>query len=408
MPKSLVKVQPNTVPPKRRAEHVTVPALTSIRLVKPAERKMRMYSASRLEDLATCPTYGLVHNKRRYATQARAMALDAGGVMHQVFAATRIWQLLNQQRLPDHARVTAERVFGLERWNECAPDKGKFQPLSRKTTDDAMRDDLLTLCFAILHSSGYYDDPDDEIRTIANMELATLRYIDDRLPSMTNWPIYVADERDPHSLVGVEQVFDVALVYADGKTLRYIGTIDGLVRSIGHNRVFLDENKTAARLDDAWRLSFDMRAQITGYMACTTALFNVSVLDARIHGLRFKIYNKHEDSAVLEVKRTPEALIKWGQDVRWAAETLDEPYNTSEIGSEDASESAPDFENAPRFTHSCNRYFRPCSLITFCADTAQGRREQWEQMVPAPPSPSVRAVLEMQQKMQQKKDGNRG
>ena len=32
---------------------------------------------------------------------------------------------------------------------------------------------------------------------------------------MDNWPIYVEDEGNPQSLVGIEQVFDVVLTYED-------------------------------------------------------------------------------------------------------------------------------------------------------------------------------------------------
>jgi hypothetical protein len=36
---------------------------------------------------------------------------------------------------------------------------------------------------------------------------------------------------------------------------------------------------------------------------------------------------------------------------------------------------------APKHTHSCNRYFRPCSMIPFCASDEQEQRDILEQMV---------------------------
>jgi hypothetical protein len=38
--------------------------------------------------------------------------------------------------------------------------------------------------------------------------------------------------------------------------------------------------------------------------------------------------------------------------------------------------------NAPKFTHSCNRYFRPCSLIPFCSSDDEEQRLALAEMVP--------------------------
>jgi hypothetical protein len=37
-------------------------------------------------------------------------------------------------------------------------------------------------------------------------------------------------------------------------------------------------------------------------------------------------------------------------------------------------------EKAPLFTHSCNRYFRPCSLIPFCSSDEETQRDLLENM----------------------------
>jgi len=298
--------------------------------------------------------------------------------MHEVFSAIRLWQLHLLMDLPEHAAYNAARLFPpdpitkQDRWAEALEE-------ALNNSDDH-RSSLMSLCYAILHSSGYYDEPDDQIRTMSNMEVATIHYIDQLLPYFDNWPIYVSDEADPTKLVGVEQVFDVVLHFADGKRIRFIGTIDGCCVSQRHGRPYLDENKTAVRLDDGWRRSFEIAHQVTGYCAASTAVFGFPVLDARIHGLKLKITNRGDDYVTMEVQRNSDFISHWGQWVRWTVEQ-DELIDG-------------DWERAPRFTHSCNRYFRACVLIPFCGDTPEGRRDQWNDMVPIEPSPSEKAVME--------------
>ncbi len=300
------------------------------------------------------------------------MALEAGETMHEVFAAVRIWQLEHIQKLPRHARATADRIFGKDRWQRML---AAIDP----TQDERVR--LQQLCFASLHTSGYEDDPNDKVRTISHMELASINYVDEQLHKMDSWPIWVADKKKPNAPVGIEQVFDCVLEYADGKLIRFIGTVDGLVVDIyREERLTLDENKTAARMDDAWKFSFDMTHQITGYLACASAIFGLPVRHARVTGLKVQPTGRGEDLHVMVVSRTNDSVLHWS---RWVRHTVDlaELY-------------AGDFENAPRYTHSCNRYFRPCSLIPFCTDSAEGRIIQWGEMVAPDGSPSERSIAE--------------
>lgn len=332
---------------------------------------MRPYSQSRLTDLNQCPIYGVVHIQRKYATTGRAMALEAGGTMHEVFSAVRLWQLWRKQGLTKHADYNGQRLFGQERWADA------FKSAQKIKGDD--RDQLLDLAYHILHSSEWYDDPNDNARTMANMEIASLRYIDRRLATMDSWPIFVEDKKRIDSRVGIEQVFDCILEYEDSTRIRFIGTIDGLIYSEHFKKWFLDENKTATRLDEGWRMSFEMSHQITGYCACSTTVFGFPVFDAHVFGIKIKPSGR-EDSDDFTVKRTPDSILHWAAWV-WHTVKLFERY-------------ANDFESAPRFTHSCNRYFRPCHMIPFCSDTPEGRQQQWEEMVPQEPSPSERAVME--------------
>lgn len=303
------------------------------------------------------------------------MALEAGELMHKVFAAVRLWQMMRKQDLHDHADVTALRIFGQDLWDTCLEKSRAYKN----------RDELLALCFAVLHNSNWQDDPKDNIRTMSNMETATIEYVDQRMKAMDQFPIWVEDEKNYNSRVGVEQVFDVVLTYEDNYELRYIGTVDGLVVDLDRGSMpTLEDNKTASRIDSAFLNALFMKYQFTGYMACSTAVFGIEVFEGRVIGVKIKRGNTGENYVSEPITRDYDAISKWGQDVRWFAQNLYEPFGDD------------GYEDAPRFTHSCNRYFRPCALIPFCSDTPEGRKAAFEsEMVPITPSPSERAVLDV-------------
>lgn len=238
----------------------------------------------------------------------------------------------------------------------------------------------MVLAFEMLHSSGFQNDIDDPVRTLDNMELASIQYIDEVLPGMDNWPIYVADDRNPQCYVGIENVFDVVLTFDDSKQFRYIGTLDALTLNVvKDNEPTLEDNKTAARLDKGWKASFELSHQVTGYLACASALLGFDIRRSRILGLKIKPTNRGEDVwPVYPPRRTAEDFQRWAF---WFRHTADQYEFYKDH-----------YEYAPRYTHSCNRYFRPCALLPFCGDTYEGRLEQWDQMVAAKPSPSERAV----------------
>jgi hypothetical protein len=114
------------------------------------------------------------------------MALEAGEVMHQVFATTRIWQLYNVDGKKEHALIRGQTIFGYTRWNDCMDHVKGLEHRGEE------REHLLELCFAILNSTGWKDDPNDPTRTMQNMQLSTIAYVDHSLPKMENWPIYVS------------------------------------------------------------------------------------------------------------------------------------------------------------------------------------------------------------------------
>jgi hypothetical protein len=299
------------------------------------------------------------------------MALEAGEAMHQFFAAMRCWQLAKLQGLPDHAREAGERIFGEARWKDVWKSV-------KKTHGDM--DQIGSIVVNILRSSGYYDDPKDQTRTLSNMETAAMVYARETYPYLYAWPIWVADDKSPLKPIGIEQVFDCVLEYTDGKRVRFIGTLDGILRNTSRDmRITMADNKTASRMDKGWVEAHKTRHQFTGYMACGMAVFGVEMWHGRVYGCRLKPAYRGEDVHIEPITRTKEDISHWANWVRRQVEIFEEYQH--------------DYENAERRTHSCNRYFRPCALIPFCADSAEGRRQQWDQMIDMVPSPSERAVI---------------
>lgn len=357
--------------------------IVSITPTTAAQKLLHPFSNSRLTNINTCPTYGAVSAQRQYETTARSMALEAGALMHEVFAALRIWQLHRVQQLPQHALSTATRLFGKPKqersYYDQTFDSNRWRKCWNKADDQKNdRESMMVLAFEMLRSSGWEDSPEDKIRTVGNMEMACIVYIDTILPTLSNFPIYVQDKKNPNSVVGIENTFDVVLTYDDGKQFRFIGTFDGLTYNNAKGFSTLEDNKTASRLDAGWKASFQLSNQVTGYLACAASVYGFDIYNARILGLKIKPTGKGEDVWPLVTNRTGEQLQRWAFWFRHTAEMY-EQYKDN-------------YEHAPRYTHSCNRYFRPCSLLSFCCDTQDGRVEQWNEMVPAKSSPSELAA----------------
>lgn len=310
-------------------------------------------------------------HRKAYTTTARSMALEAGSAFHDMFAAIRLWQLAKRQGLPDHCRLRGERLFGIERWNKAWFD----------AKDEEPRSELMQLCFNILHSGDFYDDPKDNIRTLTNIETSIIRYIDEQMITMDAWEIYVADVDDPKAFTGVEVTFDLVVEYTDKRIFRYCGMIDAVYRRVKTGELYPFENKSAIRLDDGWRQAFVMSHQQTGYCIAVSTILQLTepLLKFRVVGLKSKQTGHVDDYAFFEETRKPEDFFMWADWFRHSVETYERYHD--------------DWENSPRYTHSCNRYFRPCALLLFCGDDAAGRKEQFDDMVEAPLSPSEESAL---------------
>ncbi len=331
------------------------------RLATPDDAHLPAYDNTKLQAINTCPTWGILRYQMHKTFQGgggRAMALEAGSAMHEVFAAVRLWQLWLQVGMEktadgypqnDLIRFHGERLFGKDKFSNMLE-------MIKEGEDE--RTNCLNFCLQALYDSGFYDDPSDRLRTMSNLEEAAILYIDKY--DFHRMPIWIRDINDPCSDVGIEIPFDVVLEfelddptgYDSKRQYRFIGKFDGI--HVRDGNVVIGENKTASRLDEAWRMSFTMSSQVTGYCLAGSVYTGEPVNRGVIFGTQIPLPKAYDLSGIIQehVRRETFHFERWFD---WFLHTVElaERYDNNPSA-------------APRYTHSCNRYFRPCAFIPFC------------------------------------------
>lgn len=358
------------------------PNAISIRFTEPHERDLPQFSHSIMEAVLTCPVWGIIrYVKRLYYPTARQIPLEAGSAFHEVAAACRLWQLLRLQNLPEHFAYHGRRLFNHrdETTGAIEPGPGRFE-FCWKEIPDSQRDELINFCFNILNSGEFYDDPSDTTRTISNLETTIIRYVDDRLPHMSANPIWVMDVSNPSALVGIEITYDVMVTWL-GRSVRYIGTIDGICLPDSLNGDFrVDDNKTASRLDETWRKAWNTKNQPNGYIAAARLITGLEGDSFRVIGIKVKQTRSAEDILAFIDTRTPSQMQDWVRSLFQAVDFV-EQYHNKPLA-------------APQFTQSCSRYFRPCAFIDLCGADPDDREYILGTMVQAPLTPTQLALQE--------------
>lgn len=331
-------------------EQVTLQLITIEEARKYVEAGLVCYDYTKLTAINTCPTFGVLRYAlhRTETSSSRSMAIDAGKACHDYFAAQRIWGLRNQYG-DNQDRLTriglhATKLFGSVRYAELLS-----QP--QDAPDDITK--AITFCLPALYTSGFYDSPNDRRRTMANLEAACISYTSRYL--MSEMPVLITDE-----IIGVELPFCILFKSkAQGTPLFiYTGRIDGLHYYNGTPHIA--ENKTASRLDDAWRMMFHISNQVTGYMVAASLMLGTNVTDGFVMGTQIPQPKSFTDGIAFEqVSRTDSDFERWIEWVLYSVSTY-ESY-------------VPTPTHAPRFSHSCNRYFHPCQFIPLCS---MSREEQ--------------------------------
>lgn len=328
----------------------------------PEDYALPYVTSSMVEAVNTCPRWGIINNiqGKRFVLGYRQMALEAGSLMHDVFAVFNLITVATSQKLPDHADYAGRQLFG-DRW-----DGIEFTKLVKKKEGFDLYEELL---YSTVQTSDFYDDPKDRNRTVANLEACGIElavFLEDY-----DTHIWIEDETDPTSEIGIEKSLDVIFTveYDNGHTvdIRFIGLADALYQKSDTNIVRLGEFKTTAGMNDGWRESFKTRHQLSAYFGALSAYFEEVSEDIVLTGMSVPVRKTTQPIQRLIYHRDEQHVTNFLATATFAMELIEEYEGANVL-------------KAPMFTHSCNRYFRPCSLMDLCTADSEDIVPVYEQM----------------------------
>jgi hypothetical protein len=348
--------------------------ILSVNVQPTTDTSLPAFDNTKLVAMNTCPTWGILRYTQHKTTKGtgRAMALEAGAAAHEVFAAHRLYYLLEYARdyytefNHEFIRTTidsaGQRIFGQHRFGEMVASINQSEDFRTRCNQFAL---------TALYNSGFYDDPRDKRRTTTNIEEMCIAYMDrmdfrDRLPVMFS-----------NGFVGIEIPVDVTITIdyindlgEDAQLVcRFIGKADGVHYTDKTKKLIrVHENKTAFRLGEAWERSWDTNHQPTGYMIALTAMLNKQITQSEMLGTTLPMPRNFSLDGISRViaTRYDYHFVEWFE---WFLHTvnLHNQYEHNVI-------------TAPMYTHSCNRYFRPCSFIDLCALPPDERQQYIDEM----------------------------
>jgi hypothetical protein len=316
----------------------------TLRLATEADKDLMWIDHTKGSAINTCPMWGMVRYimGKTPTAEGRNLALETGSVCHDVFAASRYASLFDGD-FGDLARQSAEKHFGPSRYNQMYSAYQAAEGSNSQRTNFALE---------AIHTSSYYDDPRDKRRTLQNIEDACRMYLNNY--NYEAWKPYVDEES---GFIGIEVPFDLVVEHDSGH-FRFVGKIDAIINNAVTGEIEVHENKTGARINDAWAMSFHMSHQVTGYIVASRFIIpqgkGGNINSSVVHGLQIPLPRNVEigGNVTERVSRTDENFE------RWLAWLLDTHATISKY--------KKDIYNAPMYTHSCNRYFQSCILIPFC------------------------------------------
>lgn len=314
------------------------------------------FDHTKLSNINTCPTWGILRYglHKKMPSSARSMALEAGATAHEAFAAVRWMQYKMHQVKNKKQQANAEkhgiRLFGDDRYSRMV------NVLSESSTD---RTNIINFAIEAIESYDFYDDISDNRRTVSNISESMIAYVD--AYDMQRYPIWIRDEEDIDTDIGIEIAFDMVVdiayeIAGIGEVMpppvRFTGKLDGL--HWNRDKLIIIEEKTGSRLDDSWLSQWILSHQITGYCLASSTFTGLSCNHALVSGMRIPIGKIAAEGIRKEyVPRRPLMFEKWANWFVTSVEMYDR-WKDSII-------------DAPMYTHSCNRYFNTCSFLPFCA-----------------------------------------
>jgi hypothetical protein len=181
---------------------------------------------------------------------------------------------------------------------------------------------------------------------MTNMESACLVYSDRYFKS--NLPVIVYEDK-----IGIEIPFVLRVTrMSDETVVYYCGKIDGVHK--WEDSTIVAENKTAGRLSDSWRLSFSISHQVTGYIIAAEEIFECLISQAIVMGVQIPPPKDIFTGTSFEL-----CTRTYSDKERWC-EWLFHSVSHYQLWTNNPTD-------APRYSHSCNRYFSACQFIPYCS-----------------------------------------
>jgi len=350
--------------------HVEFRLATAEEYEQAKQGTLRTFDYTTLTALNTCPVWGLTryahHRTTSAAPDEEPTPLRAGKALHECFAAVRLWTLGYIQQRWELFNTEGVRLFGEDRF------KALWDVSAQGLKQADMQASLRNMALECLATAEYVEDPDDKRRSYSNLESSLLYYV--QRWDHHRYPVWVPHPRHrlggvDRGLSGIERPFAIHVSCSDGSfaPFLYTGRIDAIHYDPKAQQAIVMENKTASRLNDAWRLSFHTSPQITGYTVAASLLTGERVSRAIVIGLSLPLPRTlSEGMAVESVERHDDHLHQW---LDWLVRT---------VRLHDAWYDRP--LQAPRHFQSCSRYFRPCPLVYLCASPADEQEQMWNDM----------------------------
>lgn len=325
-----------------------------ISLKKTTDFSLPAFDNTKLVALNTCPTWGLItYDQHKHMYDGRIMALEAGKAAHEFFAAHAY---MYGQANGFDSENEGIRLFGEERFQNM---------LASVSSLEDFRTRMLQFSITALETSGFVDDDSDKKRTMANIEEMCIAYAD----------FYDFNEYPPAVIDGhlcVEIPFDITITFDDRiyaglgfvQQYRFIGKIDGLNWSdTDKTKLRVRENKTASKLGEHWENAFEVTNQTTGYQIAASCLFDIPINESIIYGTCLPL---PKNIFLNGLARVPAIREQHHYDdwFIWFYDTVQQW---------EKHRSNPTM--APKYTHSCGRYFRTCSMIGLCQAPADERED---------------------------------
>ncbi len=332
----------------------------NMRMATDEDMHLPAYDHTKLSSINTCPTLGVLRHSMhlRMPNTKRAMALEAGSTSHEGFAAVRLYQYKTQQAKTEVQRANVAfhglRLFGKDRYIRMV------NVLSTGATD---RTNIINFAVEAIESTDFYDDIEDNRRTMSNITESIISYVD--AYDMERYPIWIRDESDPETDIGIEIAYNIvvdieyyqgeaekALEFNTKLVCRFTGKLDGL--HWNRSKLLIIEEKTGARLDENWLSQWILSHQITGYCLAAGTFTGEPCNQALVSGMRIPIGKIPAEGIRKELVPRNQYMFE-----RWAN------WFVTSVKTEQ--QWADDVLNAPMYTHSCNRYFSTCQFLPFCA-----------------------------------------